>query len=219
MRASLRFAIVAVLGMAAAACPGPPPDPPPADGSGSGGESGLFIEWQSQPQAIPGPVSAGVTIERADFRLDDLRVISDSTPIEIDLKKLSWSRDAVPGTLAVMGASPGLYSRLRFKLEGKDEEEEKEYAYEITGTADVNGTVLPFSIRDTDELSFSLDFSILLMAGARATIPVRVEIDKVIQAADFASAPVVDGTCLVEDSSAVRDAARAAFGVQVAGPS
>jgi hypothetical protein len=118
-----------------------------------------------------------------------------------------------------MGASPGLYSRLRFKLEGKDEEEEKEYAYEITGQADVSGTVRPFTIRDTDEISFSLDFSILLMAGKRATIPVRVEIDKLIQAADFASAPIVDGTCVVENSSAVRDAARTAFGVQLAGPS
>jgi hypothetical protein len=217
MRASLRFAIVAVLGMAAAACPGTPPDPPLPDGSS--GEGGLFIEWQSQPAVIPGPVSAGVTIEHADFRLDDLRVISDSTPIDLDLEELSWSRDAVPGTLAVMGASPGLYSRLRFKLEGKDEEEEKEYAYEITGQADVSGTVRPFTIRDTDEISFSLDFSILLMAGKRATIPVRVEIDKLIQAADFASAPIVDGTCVVENSSAVRDAARTAFGVQLAGPS
>lgn len=217
MRASLRFAIVAVLGMAAAACPGTPPDPPLPDGSG--GEGGLFIEWQSRPEVIPGPVSAGVTIEHADFRLDDLRVISDSTPIDLDLEELSWSRDAVPGTLAVMGASPGLYSRLRFKLEGKDEEEEKEYAYEITGQADVSGTVRPFTIRDTGEVSITLDFSLLLTAGERATIPVRVEIDKLIQAADFASAPIVDGTCVVENSSAVRDVARTSFGVQLAGPS
>lgn len=217
MRTSLRFAIVAVLGMAAAACPGTPPDPPLPDGSG--GEGGLFIEWQSQPQVIPGPVSAGVTIERADFRLDDLRLISDSPTIDLDLEDLSWSRDAVPGTLAVMSASPGLYSLLRFKLEGEDEEGKKEYAYEITGQADVSGTVRPFAIRDTGDISFSLEFSILLMAGERATIPVRVEIDKLIQAADFASAPIVDGTCLVENVSAVRDAAGAAFGVQVAGPS
>jgi hypothetical protein len=211
------LALIAVA-MTAAGCETGDTAPPPVDGPGGGG---LILQWSSRPTVIPSEPSSNITIERAIFRQDSLRVVGDAGPFDLEREKLEWSRGIVPTALPVTGALPGLYSRLLFELEGDDDDGEEEYAYEITGTVKVSDTFRPFTIRDTSDADLMLEFSITLPAGAGATIPVRVEIDKIVEAVDFQSVSMEDGRYLVEKSSpqisAVRAAARAAFGIH--GPS
>jgi len=195
-------------------------DPPPGDDDGGGGGGGLTIEWNGHPGTIPSEPSSDITIDRAVFHLDDLRLVGDAGPIDLDRDQLEWSRGVVPTALPVMGALPGLYSRLLFELDGSDDGE-VEYAYEITGTVKVNDTFRPYTVRDTGDLALSLDFSIMLPAGGAATIPVRIEIDKIINVINFSQVSQQDGRYLVDNSSPqisnLRAAVPAAFGVS--GPS
>lgn len=209
MSSCRRFAVLALLGAAATGCPA---DPGTTDADG--GTTGLRVEWAGKPEALPSQVSSEVTLERAVFRTHDLRVVGDAGPIELDRKSLEWTRGIVPAPDVPPGAPTGLYSRLLFDLEGDDDG--AEYAYELVGTARVGSTTRPFTIRDRGELAVSLDFSIMLRAGEDARIPVRVELDKLVEAVDFAQAPVDDGRFLVEGGAqlaAVRDKLREAFGV------
>ncbi|HWU85699.1 MAG TPA: hypothetical protein VN253_00385 [Kofleriaceae bacterium] len=180
-----------------------------------GGATDLRVEWTGQPATLPDQVSSEATLERAVFRPHDLRVVGDAGPIRLDRQTLEWARGINPAPDVVAGAPPGLYSRLLFDLEGDD----GSYGYELIGTARVNSTTRPFTIRDRGELSLSVEFSIMLPAGAAERIPVRVELDKLVEAVDFSQAPVVDGRYLVEDAtqlSAVRAKLREAFSVHSA---
>jgi hypothetical protein len=214
MRPCHRIALLAALAVAAAGCPVERPPVPPVD---SGGGNGLIITWESRPRVIPSEPSSDATIERASFRQDDLRLVGDAGTIKLDRDELEWARGITPTALPVAGAVPGLYSRLLFELEGDDDVGREEYAYEITGTVKVNDSFEPFTIRDTGELTMTLDFSVMLPVGGDATIPVRVEIDKIVDAVDFAQVGKQDGRYLVENGSpqlaAVRAAVRAAFRV------
>lgn len=181
-----------------------------------GGDSGLSIEWSAQPGTIPSEPSSDRTIDRAVFRTDDVRLVGDAGSFDLDLGKLEWSRGIVPAALPVAGALPGLYSRLLFELDGSAEVGSA-YGYEITGTVKLNDAYQPFTIRDAMELSLSLDLSVMLPAGGSATIPVRIDIDKIVEAVSFAQVVKEDGRYLVDSSSpqisAVRAAVRDAFDV------
>ncbi|HSJ99931.1 MAG TPA: hypothetical protein VK932_01775 [Kofleriaceae bacterium] len=213
MRPCLRIALVAALAMAAG-CPNERPPVPPVD---SGGGNGLVITWESRPRVIPSEPSSDATIERVAFHQDDLRLVGDAGTIELARDELEWARGITPTALPVAGAVPGLYSRLLFELDGDDDVGREEYAYEITGTVKVNASFEPFTIRDTGDLTMTLDFSVMLAVGGDATIPVRVEIDKIVDVVDFSQVGKQDGRYLVENGSpqlsAVRTAVRAAFGV------
>jgi hypothetical protein len=203
-----RIAVLALLG-AATGCPADPGPPDP-----DAGGTGLRVEWAGRPEVLPAQLSPEVTLERAVFRPHELRVVGDAGPIGLGRKTLEWARGIVPAPDVPAGAPTGLYSRLLFELEGG--EDGAEYAYELVGTARVGSTTRPFTIRDRGELGVSLEFSIMLRAGEDARIPVRVELDKLVEAVDFAQAPVDDGRFLVETGTplaAVRAALRDAFGV------
>ncbi len=113
---------------------------------------------------IPSEPSSNVTIDRVVIRQDDLRVVGDAGSLDLDRDRLEWSRGIVPTELPVMGALPGLYSRLLFELNGNEDGDE--YAYEITGTVKIGNAFQPFTIRDTADLSLSLELAVTLPAGA-----------------------------------------------------
>jgi hypothetical protein len=189
-------------------------------GDDDGGGGGLTIEWNGHPSTIPSEPSSDITVDRAVFHLDDLRLVGDAGPIDLDRDQLEWSRGIAPTALPVAGALPGLYSRLLFDLDGSNDGEVT-YAYEITGTVKVNDSFQPYTLRDTNDLTLSLDFSIMLPAGGTATIPVRIEIDKMVNVINFSQVPMQDGRYLVDATSPqisnLRAAVRAAF--SITGPS
>lgn len=214
MTACIRIAVALAAAMALTGCPiGDDPPPPPPDGPPGG--SGLTITWTSRPAQIPGALSPDLRIDRAAFRQDDLRVEGEPGTARLDRDELEWASGVTPADLPVTGASPGLYALLSFKLEG--DEEDDEYAYEITGSVRVNGQDREFTIRDTNNFGISLGFSITLPAGGTATIPVHVDLDELVNAVDFEQLQPEDGKYLVDRNSSqiseVRNAIRGAFGV------
>ena len=208
MSLRLRFAALAVLGLAAGC---PTDDIGLPDG---GGSTQLRVEWTGQPATLPSPLTNAITLERAVFYPQDLRVVGDAGPISFDRRSLEWARDVSPTADVVPGAPPGLYSRLLFDLEGG--KTDTPYAYELTGTARVGTTTRPFTIRDPGDLEISIELSTMLRAGETARIPIRADLDKLVEVVDFALADVEDGQFLVEDGvqlAAVRDKLREAFAV------
>ena len=235
MRAPLRLILGAVLAMAAAGCEvgdtgddgdnnDDGGDSDGGDGGGDGGGiTGLSIEWRGQPAALPGQISADLTITRAVFLLDDLRLVSDGGQLDLQLDRLEWAAGVVPPTLTVEGPSPGLYSRLLFGLEGDDETSPVQYGYEIAGSVLVNGNTRQFLIRDHGELALMLQFSLTLSAGQTMVIPVRFELDKIVGVVNFEQASSSNERYTIDNNNnsgqlaAVRTAVRAAIGIT--GPS
>jgi hypothetical protein len=211
MRAGVGLLFVAAVAMGASGCQADDTTTPPDSGGG------LSIEWNSRPTTIPSQPSSDVTIDRVVLRLDDLRVVGDAGIFPVDREWLEWSRGIVPTPAPVMGALPGLYSRLLFELDGDTDDGEIKYAYEIIGTVKVTDSFRPFTIRDTSDLNLSFDFSIMLPAGDSAVIPVRVEIDKIVNVVNFGSVPMQDGRYLLDGSSSqistVRDAVKDAISI------
>jgi hypothetical protein len=228
MRALLSSALVAALAVTAAGCEiGDSNTPPDGGGSGGGdgggtGGTGLTVTWESQPSSFPGTPSSNITIQSAVVHQDELRVVGDAGTFPLDRDELQWAQGLAPEELKVPSAPPGLYSKLLFELDGDTDGGVVEYAYEIVGTVKVNDVTRSFTIRDTAEIMLSLDFSVELRVGGSATIPVRLELDRIVNAVDFGQfSPDNTGRYLVENGHlqmpAVRAAVRAAFGVR--GPS
>lgn len=224
MRSLLPSALAAALAVTAAGCEiGDNPTRPDGGGGGNGDGggtdgTGLTVTWESQPSTLPSTPSSNITIERAVVHQDDLRVVGDAGTFPLDRDELAWAQGTAPAALPVPSAPPGLYSKLLFDLDGDTDGSTVEYAYEITGTVKVNDVTRPFTIRDTSEIALSLDFSIELRIGGSATIPVRLELDRIVNAVDFQQVSLDNGRYLVENGSgqmtAVRAAVRAAFGVR-----
>lgn len=183
-----------------------------SDGGGPTSEQ-LRVAWEPRPSAIPGPSSSDATIERVVYRIRDLRVIGDATPSPLPRFALEWAAGVTPVPSAFSDAQLGTYSRLLFSLDpGNDS-----FAYEISGQVDVDKVRYPYVIRDTQPFSIALDFTITLPPGGAATIPVRVEVDKLVNRVDFRQVTPVGGQRIVDGSSsqlaAVRNELSQAFGV------
>ncbi|MDQ3364061.1 MAG: hypothetical protein M3680_01340 [Myxococcota bacterium] len=205
------LAVLALLaGSSLTACPGDDGVTPDARDASDG--AGLAITWESRPDTIPGDASSNDTIDSAVFRLENIRVVGDAGPIAVGALTVQWAAGIVPGPVAVDQAPPGLYSRLLFDLAPGP----AGFAYEITGTVEVDGASRPFTIRDRAARPISLDYSITLRPGGEATIPVRVESDRLAKAVDFEELPFINGRYLVEDDAtlaAVRAELASSLGV------
>jgi hypothetical protein len=210
MTAPRRLALLATIA-AAAGCPGT--DPPTPDPDGGVGGDGLRLVWVGQPAALPGATPGGAVLERAAFHLSDLRVVGDAGTLELERERLEWSREATPPPDAPSGAPAGMYSRLRFDLEGDDDEP----SYELAGAVTVAGVTRPYVIRDGEKLAISIDLQVALAPGGRAQIGVQVAHGRIVDAVNFAQVPILGGAYVVDKSSsqigAVRAAARAAFAI------
>lgn len=209
-RWAIRSAPVLLLLALVTGCP--PGDEVPRD---SGEATGLSIEWESRPESFPGETSFNVTIDRARFRLESLRVVGDAGPLAIPEVTLAWASGISPPELKLDDAPSGLYSRLLFDVAAGS----TDYAYEIAGTIDIDNTTRSFVVRDRASLSLSLDYSLVLSPGNEVSLPVRVEIDKLLEAIDFDVVPVQNGGYLIEDGDPqlvdVRTELAGAFSVQL----
>lgn len=176
--------------------------------------TGLTITWESKPEQIPGAGSSGIRIERATFRLANLRIVGDAGPQTLAALTLEWSAGVAPADLPVAGAPSGLYSRCIFDLAPAG----TAYAYELVGTVQINDMTRPFTIRDTGTTAISIEYSIMLPPGSEAEIPIEVDIDQIVDAVDFAQVPFQDGRYLIDDGSAqltvVRNELAIAFDVR-----
>jgi hypothetical protein len=173
----------------------------------------LRVAWTARPDPIPGSAGSNTTVEHAVFRTRDLRVIGDVTPAPLARFALEWGTGVPPMARAFPDAQLGTYSRLLFSLDpGSDR-----FSYEISGHTEVQNVTYAYVIRDPQPASVALDFTITLPPGGAATIPVRVEVDKLVNRVDFRQVALVDNQLVVDDTSSqiagVRNQLAQAFGV------
>jgi len=179
--------------------------------------TGLIVGWVTHPQMVPGPVEDDYSLSSVAIGLRNLRVVGDAgagdprtTAPVVDL---AWSDKVQPRDVAFPDAPPGLYSRMLASVERGA----APYAFELRGTVMTMTGLEPYVIRDVDALAVDMDFQIVADPGTSTTIVVRVELDDVLDAADFAAAPVIDGARTIETGDAqmpsIRSHLAEAFGV------
>ena len=151
--------------------------------------TGLTVCWTAQP-ALPGQFSEA-TLLAVKLRVARLEVIGDTgsttgtTMTDFDV---IWSATTTPFPINFFAAEPGLYSRVSLQIDGKVVTR----SYELRGTVVINGTAEPFEISDTTALAVDVSgYNVTLMAGQAVEVPIRVDMEKVIEAIDFASLPVI----------------------------
>lgn len=150
-------------------------------------QSGLTVTWSAQP-SIPGPFS-GVQVSSLKLRVARLEVIGDTgsstgtTKTDFDVP---WSAITTPFPINFFAAEPGVYSNVSLQLDGKVVAP----SYEILGTVVINGATELFKISDTAALSVDITgFDLTLMAGDAVEVPIRVDLDEVLDAVNFAMLP------------------------------
>ncbi len=163
-------------------------------------QSGLAVTWTAQP-TIPGPFATSVTISTVKLKIARLEVIGDTgsgTGTTTMDYEANWSMNGTPIPIAFFFAQPGLYSAVSMQIDGKVVDP----SYEITGTALINATTEPFKITDTMMLAVDVTgYSVALTPGASEDVPLRVDLQPVINAIDFSMLPVVGGVRTMNQST------------------
>jgi len=169
------------------ACGSAPPDNPDG-GSNVGSDAppgaGITVAWAT-PTAIPGTLDSNVSVDSVIFRVATFEVIGDAgannpTTTQIGLEA-DWMTGVTPDAIEFPFAAPGVYSKLSAHLDGALVDE----SFEITGTAQVNGTPMQFKIHDRNDVPISLDVSGTLSAGGGLSFPIRVDFKHALDAVQF----------------------------------
>lgn len=211
----MRWALLLVL---VAGCPTPggddaPDDAPPDE------DAGLTLQWSSRPESIPGPASSNIDLERVVLRLRDLRVIGDAGPGDPrtfrERLTVEWTAGLTPRDEDFADAPAGLYSRIVFELGGGDEL----YAYEIMGTVDLDGSSVPFTIRDREARPLSIDCALTLPPGGETSVTVNVDLTQIVERVDYDLLPTVDGRRVLETGDPQMAAIRAEIDAAFTTPS
>ncbi len=196
MQGSIRCVVVA--GVLSACSPGatdtPPPDVPDVPGT-----SGLVIEWSSSPADWPSASVAGISLQRARFALDSLRVVGDASPGDprttASAVIMDWDAQQRPASITFDDAPPGLYSQVALAFESPGDGD----TYRIDGKVEVGGDVHDFRIEDTERLTFNVAIDEMLSPGEQAVISLRVNFILAIQSVDWANVEASDGRKELED--------------------
>lgn len=156
----------------------------PGDAAGAGG--GLVVTWASDPDTPwPGDLGDGVTIERAMFAFDSLRLVGDAAPGDPRTSKRSfelvWENASAPADVGFPDAPGGVYSQLSILIDGHVAGPSIEWR----GRARVNS--VDYAYRITDDSPFSLTLSIdkTLRPPDVTTLGLEIDFDNVLDAINF----------------------------------
>jgi hypothetical protein len=165
------------------------------------GNAGITVDWATTPATWPGTIKDGITLERARFALDSLRVIGDAGPGDprttartLDVR---WDSTTMPDQIAFPDPPTGLYSQLAIQLDGHLIEN----SYRFEGVAHVNGVDYEFRVEDSNALPVTLSISKTVAPGENTMIVVNVDFVHALESIDFASLPIDDGRLELETTS------------------
>lgn len=195
---------VIVLLVLLAGCPGPEGDDMPTPDTPDGGSTVLHLAWAADP-VVPGPVGSGVVVERARFVLENLRVVGDAGPGDprtslTDLT-LEWRETEAPDLVDFPEAPSGIYSRVLFDIDDGE-------AVEIRGTAEIEGTPVPFTVTDLGELAVSIEINLDLPPGEERTQTIDVDLGRVLDAIDFQALPIIENRRVLREGDPQLEEAR-----------
>ena len=182
----------------------------PTDGDMTG-SAGLVVTWSADPQ-IPGDLgplgdpsnTTTVSVSRAQFRIDTLRIIGDAGPGDPRTTANNflalWQHDENPSPISFMDAPIGLYSKVSLAIDGHLVND----SVEIDGTVQIAGTNHPFRIRDRNILPIALDTDQMLAPGDSIKIGLTVDLRKgfvELGPSEWANAKTDNGTLVLETVS------------------
>lgn len=201
--------------VALSGCPGTVPgDDTGMDGSTP--SAALHVNWSPRPQDVPGNANPNISIDRATFGIDSLRVVGDAGPTtSLDNIKLEWDQNGGPEPITFKNAAPGLYSRMEWLLDTQNQmarENNPVYVFEIVGEAKIGGNDEPYRLRDSTALSIAFDVRADLAPPDDATITVRVDLIRIVTAVDFSMLPVTSGERLLDHGDPQMEAIRKKVG-------
>lgn len=197
--------------LALVACSGPG-----AGGVDAGGPdaamTGLLVKWQTSP-AVPGLAEDDLEVTSVSLELREFHLIGDGAPGDerttVHRASLSWADGKVASDAAMPDAPAGIYSRLAGTVDGDGAP-----SYQLEGRVRLAGEWRPYRIVDRGRVVF--EDGILLTAGPGQTpFEVEIEVDHVLDAADFGALPEREGVLVLDETdpgiSAVRRALAEAF--------
>lgn len=151
--------------------------PPPAPGA-VGAWVEISLQAGGQLVRLPATV-AGVTVETASFQVRELRLVADHGSDDDRLRIRDQVLDLGQGTAVfrLPEAPPGLYSRLRMRIDRAEEEEESQAATVVIAGKTSDGAA--FALRENEgvELDLRAGDGVELIPGMALTAGVRLNLD------------------------------------------
>jgi hypothetical protein len=173
---------------------------PDAAGDGIGGTGGLVVQWGSVPETWPGDLGGGMTIERASFSFDNLRVVGDAGPGDPRTTAsgfmVRWDDDTTPSDLMFSDAPSGLYSQVSMAIDGHLSTE----TFDIRGHVNVSGTDYEYRIDGDNALAVTVLIDKTLTPPATATVTLKINFGVALGALDFSTLDIDNGRIELDDS-------------------
>jgi hypothetical protein len=173
----------------------------PAD-SDMPGPSGIRIDWSSSPSSWPSTLDS-VTLERARFAMNSLRVVGDAGPGDPRTTQtamelgFAWTdSEQRPTAITFDDAPTGLYSQVAIVFDGGSND-----AYEIRGQVVVDTQTWEFRIEDANALTFNVAIDEMVMPGETALIPLRINFMHALDSVNWANVDISDGRLELDNNS------------------
>jgi len=170
---------------------------PEAAGRGTGG---LVVQWASTPESWPGDLGNGVTIDRATFAFDSLRVVGDAGPGDPRTTAsgfmVRWDENTVPSPVMFGDAPSGLYSQVSMAIDGHTTTE----SFDLRGHVNLDGTDYEYRIDGDNPLEATIQIEEMLTPPATATVRLRIDFKNALESLDFKTLTIDGGRIELDDS-------------------
>ena len=147
--------------------------------------SGLVVAWSTQPATWPIDLGEGLTLERATFAVDRLRMVGDAAPGDprttASAFELLWDDVSRPPELSFPNAPGGVYSQLSLLVDGHVAGP----SIELRGHARVGGTDYEYRITDDSPVSATLAIDKTHRPPAATGVVLRIDFEATLRAIDF----------------------------------
>jgi hypothetical protein len=162
-------------------------------GNDASAGGGFVVSWSSTPSMWPGRLRDGLTLERAAFALDSLRIVGDAAAGDprttASSRELRWDDTSVPDDVGFPDAPGGVYSQLSLVVDGHVAGP----SVEIRGHARVGGTDYEYRITDDSPFAVTLATDKTLQPPDVTRVDVRVDFARVIEAINFDTLAIDNG--------------------------
>jgi hypothetical protein len=167
--------------------------------------TGLTLDFTADAQ-LPAEIAAEVRIDDIYLNGSMIRAIGDATTQgELSTTgrdhELHWSHDDAPRPLEFSSAPLGEYAYVQIRIAGRPYPNRSD-AFEIHGEARVGGDWTDFVIRaDAPTVVANVPASMRLEASRPLTIPLELDVDKLVAGLDFAALPKRDGKLRLDEQT------------------
>jgi hypothetical protein len=175
------------------------------------GSAGLLVTWSTTPESWPSTHN-GITLERAIFAVDSLRIVGDAGPGDprttATAFEVRWDDNSAPTDLMFGDAPTGLYSQVSMAIDGHLTTE----SFEIQGVATDEGETRDFEIDGDNPLAITVQIDRTLTPPDVATIKLRINFTHALDVIDFKQLDTSDGDWQLQDGDDQMAAFRQALG-------